>query len=201
MNAQHDKSDNPYKAPESTLADISKATREWTKSLITDVEQFARCLYFGCGVAISICILATVALDSLMNGWKKVLFGPMPNAILLITACLITVACTIPISKIYVGYRKRKNTLHSFVATQERDLRKWHSGPLVTTVGIAFGSAALWLFCETLAHLWNFDLTVLTIRTRALLAVPLAMPLVYVLMWATLSKARKLIEQLSSNIQ
>ena len=201
MNAQHEDLDNPYKAPGSTLADISEAKREWTRSFISDAEEFARCLLFGVGIAVSIFVLATVAFDSLMNGWSETLFGAMPNGILMMSACLITVACTVPISKFYVRFRRRRNTLNKFVSTQQEGLRKWHGGPLVTTLFIAFGSAALWLFFETISNLWSLDLTWLAMRSRALLAVPLAMPLVYLVLWATLSKARKLIEQLSSNIQ
>lgn len=155
---------------------------------------------FGVGIATSIFVFAAVGFDSLLNGWAEILFGTMPNGLLLMTACLITVACTVPISKLYVRYRSRRNTLQNFVSAQQREFRRWYGGPFATTVVVACGTAVLWLFCETLRNLWSFDLTLLAMRCRGLIAIPLATPLVYLVMCATLREARKLIEQMSSNI-
>ena len=141
-----------------------------------------------------------VALDFYFHGREEALLDDMPDALFLPIACIGLLALTAPISKIYVRRKIQKHTVQRFITTQRQDFSKWYNWTISVTFVVLIASATLWLYFAILDDFSGFNLTSLQARSRALLALPVISPVVFVVVRATHRKARDIIDQMSSKI-
>ncbi len=200
MSKQREQSDNPYRAPSSNLTDERNASAEWSDTFVDGAEKFIRCYLLGLSISLLFSIFAMVALDFYFQGWEDALFDDMEYALFLPIACFVLLALTVPISKIYVRRMKQKHTVQRFITSQRQALLKWYNRTISITLVVLIASAVLWLYFAILDDFLGFNLTSLQARSRALLALPVISPVVFVVVRATHRKARDIIDQMSSKM-
>ncbi|MCY3884451.1 MAG: hypothetical protein OXG24_05980 [Gammaproteobacteria bacterium] len=191
---------NPYQAPSSELVDQFKGEGEWSDFTIRRAKEFARCVFLGYSIAISIYIFATIALDVILLVWSEVSFSAAYTKHLILLLAIITApACANPYSWLYVRYQRRKRSFVKFLESRQKQLDRPYSRPFPVSVFILLASLLLLIYREAILDVRDLELTWLTERGWALIALPLAMPIVYFVIRDTHRRAKVLLERMLSS--
>lgn len=192
------KSNNPYQAPTSNLADESDDLPDWNRTVIHCAERRDRTLFCASVSALYLSVFWTMILDIILFGWTASLFGNMlfPTAI----AYVVALVFSYPVCKLTVYFQRKGKTVSKFITKQRNEIGKWYSKPIFTTLLVAIVSLfflfALLFVDEYSRLLFDLDPSQLARRCSALLTLPILMPLTYILVKASQRKARNLLEKM-----
>ncbi len=122
------------------------------------------------------------------------------KAFLAFLALPIVLLLSIPLSVLYVDYKKSRSTVKKFVTSKLDELERWYNKPIIHTFGIWIGSGIILIVDVWDLNPLEIDFRLLAANSVALLAFPLFMPIVYFMVKSTLQRARRLLDQMSQEL-
>lgn len=154
-------------------------------------------MVFGGGIALVTLLFAWLVLDIYLNRLEEFTIFNLQWMTLIV--CPIALVCYAPIGKLYVNYQSKRKTLQQFVSKKSREVRKWYNKPLIATIYMPSVAITLLLYMHWTINRLDFNATLQTFRFRSLLAMPLALPIVYFVLRLTIRKASECLKKISDS--
>ncbi len=152
---------------------------------------------FGQAGAVFIYLFTALALDIVLHGWHRGSAFEIPPLLMFSIAFVVLLAGVVPFSEYYVRYQRQRRDFSGFVKLKQKQLRRPYNQPFAMSLLMLLGSFFLLLYEEGLTTLPSFEFTWITERHRALVALPVALPVVYFGIVFTYRRAKKMLEGVS----
>ena len=197
MNKPDESLKNPYRVPTSDLEEGLSVTDGWSSSAVRYALKLYRNAYLKVIFAMYFSLFALIVVDVTLHRENGVTNNIIGAAIFGLPLSFIFV---IPCSMLYILIQRRRYPFSKYVTKRQKELSRWYSKPVVLTIWVAIGSSLVILYNISTRVPVEFSISYFMTISKALIALPFVMPMVYILMKSVYRKAQNLLEIMSREI-